>query len=357
MKRPTLYIKFKILSTFFIITLALFITGCVPVTRASWEVFELLSIDNEDMRTVSESVRVSGCVIPERKSVACNAGTDNELAFVIGGGVGGGGRGAEINVSPSVEASLVVGQSDGESLELPQAKLGFIYHYQILKTYRVISGEALARSSTGQTRTASFAFHASCSVQAAGIQIEPCPSDLSGVMPNVQQSSFATPEIAPETPISLPTVTNLDLTDTPTDDSDLASLRYQLLNCTFVHNSNQMNETGPCPLTMPGTAQNIFIHAVLVNDHSEALYLSRVTAILTRIDGQQQPINNPIYTMPVKLESGEKLPLITSILPQLLKPGHDYQFQVKACFQVGPCHDTEWQYILGEPYRFYVASH
>ena len=355
MNRIVPHTRPKFLMILFSAALVLLIGGCIPVTRASWEVFELLSKDNEEMRTVSESIRVSGCVIPERKSVDCSAGTDNELTFVLGGSVGGGGRGTEINVSPGVEASLIVGQSDGESLELPQAEPGFIYHYEVLKTYRVISGEVLARSSMGQTRTASFAFHASCSVQAASVQIEPCAADAAA--PTVaQQPTFAIPETTSETPLPIPPAEYPVSTPIPQDDSKLIALQYQLTNCTFVYGSNQMSQTLSCPSTVSNRPKNIFLHAVLINTHLDTLHLSGVTAVLTRADGRSQPINNPIYTTLVKFEPGEKLPLIISVLPQLLELNQDYQLHITACLQDEPCLDTAWQDITGEPYYFNMAS-
>lgn len=322
-----------------------FIQACSG-PQISWTIFEVLSKDVEETKEVYEPIFVRGCVVPEQKTVTCDAGTDSSLTWVLGGSIGGGVGVGTVSVDSAVEATLGIGQSGGESLDLPPAEPGFVYHYEVLKTYHLLSGRALARSSGGQTDVVSFSFHASCSIQIVNIQVETC--NTSPTTPSVS-SGISTVTSAPSlTP--LPLVTTL-----PLESADLGNIRFELTHCTFIYELNKPGENIPCPSTFSRNAQHIFVQADLINESAEPIWFNGITAVLTQVDGGRK-IDNPIYTVSVRLEPNEHLPLIISVLPEMLSSGYRYQLHLKACQQSEPCAEMLWHNITEEEFQFVAVD-
>ncbi len=154
-------------------------SGTKAVASESWTVIKILT-QGESIEPTTEIVEVRNCCdIVERKTESCSAGTLNELNLNIGASVGV----PPITVDPSVNAVLGFSRDSGESLELDPAPIGYIYRYKVTRTYKVIAGEALVRSSNGNEQTATYSFQAKCSlriepsVETLACQ-ETCPSGL-----------------------------------------------------------------------------------------------------------------------------------------------------------------------------------
>ena len=127
---------------------------------------ELLS-KGERTDVVTEIVEVRNCGSPEQKTTSCSAGTSNELNVSLSGGLQYG-EGVVGSIGADVTTGLGIGRDSGESIELELPPSGSIYRYTIKKTYKVLAGKVLARSSSGKEQEAEYAFHASCSISILG---------------------------------------------------------------------------------------------------------------------------------------------------------------------------------------------
>lgn len=143
------------------------------VVQETWSIVALTQ-QQEQVETVSETVVVRNCGVPETKSVFCSAGTINELGLEFGGSSGlGGVLGGSIQVN--VGAVLGVGRESGESVSLPPPENGYVYEYAVSKTYTVIIGEALARSASGLEESGNFSFNARCEISVDAPVMRACP--------------------------------------------------------------------------------------------------------------------------------------------------------------------------------------
>lgn len=162
-----------------LILVACLITACGSGTQAivneTWTLIELIT-KGERTDIVTEVVQVRNCGIAERKTVDCSAGTSNNLSVSLGGSVGAG-TGFEGTIDASVSSGLGLGRDSGESLNLDLPPDGFIYLYTVNKKYSVLTGEVLARSTTGNERKATYAFHATCSLKIVSREMLTCVGD------------------------------------------------------------------------------------------------------------------------------------------------------------------------------------
>lgn len=183
--------------------------GTQAAVSETWSLVELLS-KGERTDVVPEIVEVRNCGSPERKTTNCSAGTSNDLSVSLGGGVQFG-EGVMGTIDAEVTTSLGIGRDSGESIELELPPSGFIYRYNINKTYRVLAGKVLARSSSGKEQEGEYAFHASCSITIQGrpeeeacentkveVTAKPMENSKQPVVPNVTEHpnnpSSTTPE-------------------------------------------------------------------------------------------------------------------------------------------------------------------
>lgn len=145
------------------------VRGCA---RESWTLMQILTT-GERIETHVEKVAVRNCGISERKTVECSAGTASSFIVQLGGS-GGVSAGGEVTLDPALATELGVEQESGESLDLPPAPDGYIAHYTVEKTYRLLSGEVLAHSSRGAEKKMQYAFKASCSQRILDVNLVPC---------------------------------------------------------------------------------------------------------------------------------------------------------------------------------------
>lgn len=126
----------------------------------SWTLVRLLT-EGERQEVLTETAVVQNCGIPIQKSVECSAGTFKNLSVSLEAGVGVG----QVGVEAGVANVLGFDRSSGESLQLETPPEGFIYRYEVSKEYRIITGQALARSSSGDEQEVVYTFGASCSIE------------------------------------------------------------------------------------------------------------------------------------------------------------------------------------------------
>lgn len=173
--------KAKKFQTLLIFMLLVLITSSCAGTKAAgneaWSIVELLT-KGERVDSFTDTIYVKNCNGgAENKEVSCSAGTTNDLNIGIGFDVGIG-AGAEAHISPEISASLGIGRDSGETLGLETPAENFVYEYAIKKTYKVITGDALIRSSGGEEKTTNYAYQASCSLEIISQQEIQC-SDIS----------------------------------------------------------------------------------------------------------------------------------------------------------------------------------
>lgn len=181
------------------------------VVQETWSIVALTQ-QQEQVETVSETVVVRNCGVPETKSVFCSAGTVNELGLEFGGSSGFSGiLGSSVQVN--IGAVLGVGRESGESVSLPTPENGYVYEYAVHKTYTVIMGEALARSASGLEESGNFSFNARCEISVDAPVMRACPvatatsvaapaPTLPAVVPTAL--SFATTATSPVVPSPTP---------------------------------------------------------------------------------------------------------------------------------------------------------
>ncbi len=177
------------------------LSACKPTNpgiTTSWRVVQLLS-QQEQIESITEVRTVRHCgPIVEQKAISCIAGTSNELSFNLGGS-GGVSLGAELTMDASIGNALGLNRESGEQLELPIPPDGSVYHYIVTTEYRVLNGEALARSSSGEERNATYTFQATCTLRIESVEEDTCPqmAGNTGGETGGETSGEATPEATP----------------------------------------------------------------------------------------------------------------------------------------------------------------
>jgi TolB protein len=137
-------------------------TGPQTAVNETWTILELMTqVERTDKG--SEIVDVRNCGIAEQKVTSCSAGTSNNFSVSLGGGIKFG-EGLSGSIDTSVSTGLGIGRESGESLTLEAPPDGFIYRYTVNKEYHVITGQILARSSSGNEQRVDYAFRANCSI-------------------------------------------------------------------------------------------------------------------------------------------------------------------------------------------------
>lgn len=129
----------------------------------TWSLVELVTVGDPIENSSSEIIEVKNCGIPVEKSTECSAGTSKELNATVTGG-GAFGVGSQFTFEGSVGTTLGIGQQSGETVTLSTPPDGLIYTYVVNKLYRVVTGQALAKSSHGNEQVVNFTFQASCTI-------------------------------------------------------------------------------------------------------------------------------------------------------------------------------------------------
>lgn len=158
--------------------IALLCTGCgaAGAARESWTLIQILTT-GERTETRIEQVAVRNCGVPEVKTVECSAGTADSFSVELGGSVGVN-AGGTIEFAPSLATELGFDLASVETLALPTPPEGYVAYYTIEKTYRLMAGQVLARSSHGDEESMQYAFQASCSQHVADMSLVSCENAI-----------------------------------------------------------------------------------------------------------------------------------------------------------------------------------
>lgn len=138
-------------------------SGGKSAVDETWSLVELVTVGDPIENSSSEIIEVKNCGIPVEISTDCSAGTSRDLSVTITSGDAIG-VSSQFIIEGNVETSLGIGQQSGQSVTLPNPPSGNVYLYTIDKVYRIVNGEALARSSNGDEQVVNYKFHASCSI-------------------------------------------------------------------------------------------------------------------------------------------------------------------------------------------------
>ena len=138
-------------------------TGGKSAVDTAWSLTKLVSVGDPIENSSTEIIEVKNCGIPIEKTTDCSAGTSNDLSVTLNSG-GALGVGSQFIIEGSVGTTLGIGQQSGQSVKLPNPSDGFIYTYTVSKNYRIVTGQAIARSSNGEEQVVNYNFHASCSI-------------------------------------------------------------------------------------------------------------------------------------------------------------------------------------------------
>lgn len=155
--------------TLLCLCLALSACGGRAIANETWALIQLLT-KGERADQSTEVVEVRNCGVPENKTTSCSAGTSNSLS--VSGSLGGSIE--VVNIQGGLGADLGIGRDSGESVDLETPPDGYIYRYTVNKEYRVIEGQAVAKSSGGKEETVNYNFHASCSIQIVSRDTQSC---------------------------------------------------------------------------------------------------------------------------------------------------------------------------------------
>ncbi len=161
----------------------LFLNACTPgptgTPTQNWSIVKLLT-QEEQVESITDVRVVRHCgPILEQKSISCVAGTSKELSFSMGGS-GGFSLGVEVTVDSSVGNALGLNRESGEQLDLPSPPDGSIYRYIVTTEYRVLHGQALAKSTAGEERPADYAFQATCTLRIENVEEQSCQENVAG---------------------------------------------------------------------------------------------------------------------------------------------------------------------------------
>lgn len=136
--------------------------GGKSAANTTWSLVKLVSVGDPKENSVTEIVEAKNCGEPIEKTTSCSAGTSNDLnvSLTSGGSLGAG----TVTIEGTIGTTLGIGQESGESVRLPTPPDGLIYIYTVSKTYQIVTGQAMARSSEGDEQPVNFDFHARCSI-------------------------------------------------------------------------------------------------------------------------------------------------------------------------------------------------
>jgi hypothetical protein len=169
----------RILKTVILLLFFSVLTSCDNGAQATgnetWSLVKLISKGEPIDNVVSETIEVRNCVVPETKTTDCSAGTSNSLSIEFGGSVEFGEKFSG-SIDSSISSSLGIGRQSGQGISLDVPPSGYIYTYEVDKRYSLISGEAVARSSSGQEQNVSYVFNASCSITINSREQAICPN-------------------------------------------------------------------------------------------------------------------------------------------------------------------------------------
>jgi hypothetical protein len=189
MTYPHPIVRVRFTALILVVLLASACRGMKAGVNETWTLVELVT-EEERTDTVTDVIEVRNCGTVERKTVQCSTGTLNELTVSLGVSFGGS-AGFEGSIDPGVSSSLGIGRDSGESLDLNSPPEGFVYRYPINKKYRVLAGEVLARSSTGDEQTTDYAFYANCSLRIETPETLTCEESDQAVPAGVEKAPSA----------------------------------------------------------------------------------------------------------------------------------------------------------------------
>jgi hypothetical protein len=180
----------KIVYSIVLIAIALLTSTCGGGPQAalheSWTLVQLLTQD-ERQESITETIDVRNCGVAEQKGIECSAGTSNNLSVSLGASVGVA-LGGKLTFDPSVANQLGFDRSSGESLQLETPAEGYVNRFVVTKNYRIISGQARARSSSGEERDGVYTFHASCSLRIEAVETLTCAEAQESTVPSAPGS-------------------------------------------------------------------------------------------------------------------------------------------------------------------------
>jgi len=166
-------------------------SGGASAVDATWSLVKLVSIGDPIENPVTETVEVKNCGEPIEKTTTCSAGTAKDLNMTLTSG-GAFGIGTQFIIEGSFGTTIGIGQESGESVRLPTPPDGLIYRYIISKSYQIVTGQAIARSSSGDEQVVNFDFHASCSIDIVNKEQTTCSGNsLPSNTEPVQQLTIA----------------------------------------------------------------------------------------------------------------------------------------------------------------------
>jgi hypothetical protein len=167
----------KTVLTILILFLLVSCSGPKAVGNETWSLIKLVT-QGERIDTFTDVVTVRNCGIVQPTTLTCSAGTTNDLSVSLGGGTEFG-EGVKFSIDASVSAGLGIGRETGMNVTLETPPDGFVYIFTVTKQFKVSTGDLLAQSSSGDQKTVSYNFNASCSIQVETKQREACEAATS----------------------------------------------------------------------------------------------------------------------------------------------------------------------------------
>jgi hypothetical protein len=189
--------------------LGLFISTCSSpnANNENWTLIDITEKEISSAITKSVVTVKNCCGLPEIKTKTCSAGTSSDMSFDFGVDIGLPGV---VSISPSIGQTLGFNKSSEESIELPSPPDGYIYQYEVITTYSIITGNALYRSENGTVKKGTFNYHASCSITANPSPHKSECSDTCDSNPNVStEINQASSHSSESDEITTPTFTSV----------------------------------------------------------------------------------------------------------------------------------------------------
>jgi hypothetical protein len=151
--------------------------GLKSAVNKTWSLVQLVTVGNPIETSYIETVEIKNCGVHIEKTVSCSAGTSDDLNLALNPGGVFGKKDSTFTISGSVGTTLGINQGSSQGISLPSPPDGFIYVYNVRKVYKIVSGQVLARSSSGDEKTLNYEFSSSCSVDVDGSpEMISCPS-------------------------------------------------------------------------------------------------------------------------------------------------------------------------------------
>lgn len=205
---------------FFILSL-LSCSGPQTVANETWTIVRLIS-KGEEIQSTPRTVEVRYCTSKEVKEINCSAGTAKNFSVNLGGvGELSGGLSAvaeaegSIAIDSSIGTELGFDRNSGQTLILDTPEKGFIRQYKVVEKYSIVSGKAVAQSSTGREQEGDYIFQSSCDLTIVLEDDISCDGSNISQLPEPTDTPLPTYTPIPTPTPHPPTSTRLPRTDTP----------------------------------------------------------------------------------------------------------------------------------------------